>query len=252
MTKQKTGTREWADNTFNIIRGCPNGCRYCYARHNALRFKRITSVDEWNVPALTGTRAPKRAYKGGVMFPSTHDITPEHLDPCMETIHRLLQTGTQLLIGTKPHIECIRAICGKFSDYREQILFRFSIGAMDQQILDYWEPGAPGFTERRMALSWAYHRGFKTSVSCEPLLDAGNVTSLFRSVATAVTDTIWIGKLNKIRLRCIPGTSEEEILKIEAGQTDERVREIYELLKHEPKVRWKDSYREVLRLKAGE
>ena len=59
---------------------------------------------------------------------------------------------------------------------------------------------------------------------------------------------IKIGKANRLRSRCVPGTSEEEIARIEAGQTDERVREIYEELKDQPKVRWKESYKRVLGL----
>lgn len=40
-TKSKTGTREWAVATVNILDGCPHGCRYCYARAMAMRFHRL-------------------------------------------------------------------------------------------------------------------------------------------------------------------------------------------------------------------
>lgn len=78
------------------------------------------------------------------------------------------------------------------------------------------------------------------------------MVELFALLKLFVTDKIWIGMMNKIRERCIPGTSEEEIRKIEAGQTDQRVRKIYELLKDEPKVRWKKEYRDVLGLQPAE
>lgn len=40
--------------------------------------------------------------------------------------------------------------------------------------------------------------------------------------------------------------NEEAIARIEAGQTDEKIREVYEALKGEPKVRWKDSVKRVV------
>ena len=39
------------------------------------------------------------------------------------------------------------------------------------------------------------------------------------------------------------------IQRIEDGQTDEQVRRVYELLKDQPKVRWKESYCSVLGIK---
>jgi DNA repair photolyase len=42
-----TGTREWSEYSFNIGLGCSNNCLYCYARQNALRYKKINSPDEW-------------------------------------------------------------------------------------------------------------------------------------------------------------------------------------------------------------
>jgi hypothetical protein len=158
-----------------------------------------------------------------------------------------LEAGNEILIVSKPHIECIGEICRRFIDYREQILFRFSIGSVNDRILHLWEPGAPRFYDRLTSLRVACEEGFATSVSCEPLLDSPNVAELFHTLWPYVTDTIWIGKMNCIGQRVIPGTDPKLIAAGEAGQTDEAVLRVHDELKNERIVRWKDSYRDTLR-----
>src|ERR1039457_4031334 len=92
------------------------------------------------------------------------------------------------------------------SMYHEAILFRFSIGAMDDSILGYWEPGAPTFSERLSCLQYAHAQGYATSVSCEPLLDAPGAIALFDALEPYVTNSIWIGKMNEMLRRAAPGT----------------------------------------------
>jgi hypothetical protein len=58
--------------------------------------------------------------------------------------------------------------------------------------------------------------------------------------------------MNQVRFRVIPGTDEAAIREIEAGQTKGSVRSVYEELKSEPKIRWKESYKAVLGLKMPE
>ncbi len=250
MSKSISGTKEWSVASVNCVLGCTHRCRYCYARADALRHKRIKDPKEWGTmysrvrPAEVSKR--RRRLNGTVMFPTTHDITPEFLDPCMEVIGKLLEAGNRLLIVSKPHLECIKAICDRFGEYCEQILFRFTIGTTYDSTLAYWEPGAPCFAERLKCLIHAFGRGFKTSVSCEPLLDAAHAFELFQAVESHVTDTVWFGKLKLIDTRVIPGTDTEEIARIKTGQTDVRIHDIYRELRDEPKVRWKESFKSVL------
>jgi len=249
MSKSKTGTREWAEKNINIQKGCEHDCAYCYARADALRFKRIESPDEWRLPLIDYDKVRKSypKFKGVVMFPTTHDITPQNLNCYFQVLGNLLYSGNQVLIVSKPRRECIKTICEGFTEYKKQILFRFSIGALDDEILKAWEPGAPDFAERAYTLSLAHAEGFETSVSCEPLLDQTNVCELFYDLEPFITDSFWIGKMNRIRNR-VHGIPEGQIAWVEEGQTDEAVREVYELLKDEPLIRWKDSYKKVLGL----
>jgi DNA repair photolyase len=247
-----SGTKEWSVESVNILLGCPHKCRYCYARANALRRRQVPSFEAWGETYLRLREkevTKRRKNVGGtVMFPTTHDIVPQFLDPCLAVMGRILDAGNRLLVVSKPHLACIEAICDRFAAERPQILFRFSIGAMDNAILAYWEPGAPTFEERLACLRHACEQGFATSVSCEPLLDSRHAVELFRALAPYTTDSIWIGKMNGIAYRLEPGVDAEAVRQIEDGQADDKVRAIYAALKDEPKVRWKDSYKQVLGL----
>lgn len=248
-----SGTREWSVASINCVLGCPHRCRYCYAAAKAVQRGQCPSREAWGTTyhrlRLAEVRKRRQKVDGRVMFPTTHDITPEFLDSCTEVIDHLLSAGNDVLIVSKPHFACIRSICDRFfAFYRESILFRFSIGAVSDSILSYWEPGAPNFRERLASLKHAHDQGYATSVSCEPLLDAERVSELVETVAPYVTDTIWIGKMNDMDNRVVRGTDPQEIVRIARGQTDSAIHRISELLGNNPKVRWKESFKSVLKL----
>jgi len=245
-----TGTREWSVGTVNCCKGCTHNCRYCWARAQALRFKWIQSPEQWLLPQVRQhevTKKRKKA-KGTIMFPSTHDITPEVLVPCTRVLRNLLEAGNRVLVVSKPHWETIQTICAEFADYRPRILFRFTIGAEDNEILSYWEPNAPGFEERLACLQHAHGEGFQTSISVEPMLDSAGVVDLVHTLASLVTDSIWIGKMNRIRhaFKAVSDKDEAAIQEIQQGQTDARIWAIYDALKYHPKVSWKDSVKKVV------
>ncbi len=245
-----SGTKEWAVANVNCVLGCSHQCRYCYARATAKRYGRIQDDGEWGTtynrarPSEVNKR--RKQENGTVMFPTTHDITPEFLGECLSVISNILASGNRLLIVSKPHIDCITKICDRFDSHRENILFRFSIGATSDELLSYWEPGAPTFSERVSCLRHAYDSGFETSVSAEPLIDSPRVSELCDSVLPYITDSLWIGKMNQIRSRVAPGTSESSIARIEQGQTDNAVREVFSQVGHHTKIKWKESYKSVL------
>ena len=80
----------------------------------------------------------------------------------MQAVKQLLDNGNDVLIVSKPHLECIQRLCTLPS---EHILFRFTIGAYDDDTLRFWEPGAPPYDERLASLKYAFDAGFKTSVN---------------------------------------------------------------------------------------
>lgn len=244
--KQKTGTREWAEHNENCIEGCKNDCLYCYGAESADRYGRRTR-EAWHVmkPNARSGRAVSH-YKGRVMFPTTHDLHIEHVDWWGPFLQRLLEKGNNVLIVTKPEYQAVSRICRVFAQYKDQIEFRFTIGTNDDKVAAYWEPGAPSPSDRLMAIAHAYTLGFKTSVSMEPLLIEQPKEMIDQLFMGWITGEIWIGAMNHYHLH--PEIPEEaRQIKIQGRENMQRV---YNSLKDNPQIRWKDSVQRLLGITA--
>lgn len=251
--KEVFGTKEWAEYNENIIDGCKHDCKYCYSKEMAIRFKRKTTSSWADEKLRLNIQDRKISLKSGrIMFPSTHDIHPTHLEPIIEFLNKLLRIGNNVLIVSKPHFKCISAICSAFTKYRSQILFRFTIGSCNNEILSFWEPGAPCFEERLTCLEYAYEKGYETSVSCEPALD-NNISSLITSLLPFITNAIWIGKPNLLfhRLK-VNGYSDEATLQKASYLLNQLSDKYFEALFNEyngnPLIKWKESVKKVIGL----
>ncbi len=238
-------------SNVNIQDGCEHDCRYCYAKTMAIRFKRMTA-ETWATPRIR-TRDVEKGFmrrSGRIMFPTSHDITEKNLDACLTVLTRMLVPGNEVLIVSKPHLPCIQRLCLKLGPFRSQIVFRFSIGSANSTTLGFWEPGAPAFTERLACLKTAYLQDFATSVSCEPMLD-NRIERVVDAVHPFVSDSIWIGKINRLR-NILPQNcphNEEAIRKGEeliAAQNDDAIRALYARYCRDVKIKWKDSIKQVV------
>jgi DNA repair photolyase len=249
IERSVVGFREWAKYSVNCCSGCANDCRYCYAKGMAVRFGQL-KADEWPLERVRQKDVDKKQklYDGRVMFPSSHDITPGNFDVCMVVIEKLLSAGNELLIVSKPRLTCIQPICERFGAFKDKIIFRFTIGACDDEILSFWEPNAPAYEERKDSLKYAFEAGFDTSVSVEPMLCAEGVVELVKDLETFVTNSIWIGKMNHLKqnIPIVDDQISEAIRVIEDGQRDENIFKIYSELKNIPLVRWKESIKRVV------
>jgi DNA repair photolyase len=247
-----TGTHEWAETTFNIARGCSNACLYCYARHNAMRFKRIQSREEWQNEVLTANARIERfpAKKGVVMYPSAHDITPATVNGSVSIIRHMLDSGNQVLVVTKANPECIRQLMMQLDKYpKDRLLFRVTMGSMESGVSRFWEPGAPLPFERLTALKLLFHNDYKTSVSIEPMLEGLHATvAVVEAVKSYVTEKIWIGKMNKPRLRVDMSiaANREAVAEVEQYQCDEEIMALHLRLEDDPQIAWKDSIKKVI------
>lgn len=231
--KITSGTKEWADHNINCYYGCSNDCKYCYAKKMAIRFGRKTE-DTWKEmePNFRAINKNYKKRKGRIMFPTSHDITEESLEYCLSVLKKLLCSGNEILITTKPVPFCIIRIVEDFYQFRSQIQFRFTITSIKNKLLADWEPNAPTFEERMSSLLIARIRGFKTSVSIEPFLDM-NPIPLIQIIYPYITESIWVGKLNY---------RETEF------NTWENIQKVVENIKKLPlqiidKIRFKDSIR---------
>lgn len=250
MNKKKTGTREWAEDTVNIQIGCEHDCRYCYARAQAVRFKRL--FGDWSEPKIIQRVVDKNYGKreGVTMFPSTHDITPNNISECLCVILKLLDAGNQLLIVSKPRLDCILLMCHRLSKYKKQVTFRFTIGSTRDDVLAFWEPGAPSFDERLKCLQYAHYRNYQTSVSAEPYLDSG-IEHLYTRCYPFITESFWIGTLREFKRRVDKsrisvGQMYDYVRPLLECQSRNAVLRLYEKLNGRPLIKWKDSIREIV------
>ena len=246
------GTKEWAVAEINCSVGCPHDCRYCYARVAALDKGAIQSIGEWPRTRIIDGEVNRQRprYPGQVMFPTAHDIVEDNLDEALEVISRLLAADNQILIVSKPSLSCIEQVCERLYRQRNQILFRFTITARDGDILRFWEPGAPAYQERLDSLRLACEKGFETSVSIEPILDLEDLKAMIGEIESFVTHSIWVGKMNRIgeRVRIDSDEAAIEIERIIAEQRDQRIIDLYESLRDNPLIRWKESIKLIVGL----
>mgnify|MGYP001560726331 CR=1 FL=1 len=248
-----SGTKEWSRKSVNIMRGCSHGCLPCYAHSIEGRFKRKMDPD-WRNEEIVAEWL-ERAGNGRptkIMFPTTHDIPPDKIEYCLIALRRMLGRGHTVLIVSKPHIESITRICEEFENRKLQIMFRFTIGSVHNETLRFWEPYAPLFEERMACLQHAFSKGFKTSISCEPLWDE-NPDAIISAVSPYVTDTIWIGKANRLRQNLrINGHGDPETMRradeIIRAQNDEHIKALYARLRDNPMIRFKESIKKVVGL----
>ena len=247
------GTKEWSDYNINCVTGCSHDCRYCYAKSMAIRFKRKTS-DTWKDEEIRTSQLSKKFMKRKngkrFMFPTTHDITPTNLSSCIQKLTHLMAPGNEGVIVTKPHFECIEALCDVFPMFKDKFIFRFTIGSGNSDTLRFWEPGAPDFEERLASLKYAHWKGYQTSVSCEPMLD-DNIQDVVEQVLPYVTETVWIGKPNLLKSRLsMNGHNDEETMaraeELMQSLSDRFIWDLYDRYKDNPQIRWKDSIKMVL------
>lgn len=245
QVKEKTGTREWAPNSRNRIRGCKNNCRYCYGKDREARYNPGETA-EWSEMRLLKVKQSTKKADGGIMFPTTHDLHIEHVDWWGPFLKEMLENGNDVLIVSKPEYAAIHWICENFQDYKDRIEFRFTIGTNDDDVAAYWEPGAPSPSDRLMCIARARTMGYRVSISMEPLLMENPKEMIDNLLMGWITGEIWIGSMNHYALKpAIP----EEARQIKI-QSHENMQRVYESLKDNPQIRWKDSVQRLLGITA--
>jgi len=241
--KITSGTKEWADHNVNCITGCYNNCRYCYAKIMAKRFGRNTH-DNWKNMEVREDVVCKsfRKLSGRVMFPSSHDIfdISPFKEACFTVLGKLLESGNEILVTTKPRFKIIQDITLQFGHFKDQVQFRFTITSSNDRLLEFWEPNAPRFKERLACLEYAFRKGFKTSVSIEPFLDYDPI-ELIERISPFTTDSIWIGRMNYIPRKNLSKEEEPYYYEIRKNYETHHLWEIYTRLKGNSKMRFKDS-----------
>ena len=252
-----SGTREWAEVNCNFQRGCRNDCTYCYAKATAIRFGTATP-ESWKEPVIS---MPGHYPQGKtVMMPSSHDISSANAGAAIECLGHLLERGNRVLIVTKAQCSAVNMLISALKSpplvqWRDNVSFRVTIGTADEVMIRRFEPGAPDFHERFMALRSLFMAGFRTSVSAEPLLGGiDTFNDLYLRVRRYVTDCIWVGKMNmpRQRIRMNTDSTFDEMLIdwIVKRQSGDEMYRLYMKYRDDDMVRFKDSITETVKLKA--
>ncbi|MBI9085420.1 MAG: radical SAM protein [Desulfobacterales bacterium] len=238
--------QDWTDskNNINICTGCEHDCLYCYMKpiYNGKPGKK--QPPDWGKWEIQQEKvdAPYRLKDGLVGFPSSHDVFPEILDAYLAVLGKLLRAGNDVLIVSKPHLECIQAICSACAFFKDKILFRFTIGANDNDILSYWEPNAPNYEHRKECLAHARAKGFHTSVSIEPMLDTARIEQLVADLDPLVSEDIWLGMMSHLgalqNWAKLADFGKRKAI-VQAGQTPEILTAVYDAFSGNPKVKFK-------------
>jgi DNA repair photolyase len=255
------GTRQWSSISANVYFGCVHDCLYCYAKQMATRFKREKGA--WNkpIPNIPALKKNWRVRKGIIMFPTSHDISPdpEIMKNCFTTLEKLLKPGNHVLLVSKMHKEVAQELLNLYGkgitnekdvvktalrDKNRSLLnIRVTIGSCLQEDLDYWEPGAPTYNDRLECLKMLYHSGFNTSVSIEPMLNTNVLDKLISEIRPFVTDSIWVGtmsylwRVEKMNPNVIG--IKEKCEKIKAKQNAECLEKIFKKYKNDKLIMWK-------------
>jgi DNA repair photolyase len=263
---RKTGTREWSEHSVNCCLGCQHSCLYCYGRQAALRWGKIKRGEDWTTERVDADAASRtrKKYAGVVMFPTQHDLSDGNRRAYYDCLFALLVAGNNVLVVSKAGMELPALLARLLGDVAERgddplpamrVEVRASITALDAVIARFWEPGAPAPGKRLQALANCASLGVRTSISIEPCLDVRAIPAIIAAARDAgVAGEIWIGAANHLRQRTAwcRGLErlEGEIYRVEEGQTPEAMRRIYESLKGNSQIRWKDSYQKALGIDA--
>ena len=254
------GTREWSEESLNSCIGCRNDCIYCYGPSSLVyKFEFLGKKREnWKNMRLIQGKTPKKV-NGVIMYPTRHDLFPEHIEHIKNTLSPWLKLGNKFLIVSKPRMDVIVPLCKWLKEEYlgvnekfgfpmvEQIEFRFTVGTMDDKIQRFWEPNAPEPIERERCIRRAVAHGFKVSVSEEPFLDE-NVYGLTDHMLEICNGDVWIGKMNSMEKRVDKKYHNHEYFKRLSGMlySDEFIMAVVDAFKDNPRVRWKDSIKEVI------
>lgn len=195
----KGRAREYSELALNLYDGCSHGCRYCYGPavlhksreafrkpkprkdvllHLAKDAEKLAAAGEERPILLCFTCDPYQPIEG------MHEITRQAI--------KILKTqGLRVAILTKAGVLAQRDM--NLLDGRDE--FAVSLTCKDAEITRCWEPRASLPQDRIVNLMTARHRGIKTWVSLEPVLDP--IWALYWvTVAAPIVDHFKVGKLN--------------------------------------------------------
>jgi DNA repair photolyase len=245
----KIGTKQIAEEVCNIADGCSHNCLMCYRQK--LCDWRGEPEEGRDKPVFRNNKQAEKHWNTTVLFSSNHDTEPSLLEESVVAMRQVLKQGNHLIWVTKPHMICVERICREFKP-SEKFTFMPTIMTLNESLQKFWAPGATGCEETFACLKRGHAAHFRTSVICEPMLDAENIVELYETVAPYITDEFLVGPMNHLadirkRHAGLPGIG-EALAEIEKWQTKDSLWKIHGWLVGKPKVKFKDDFRKTLGL----
>lgn len=189
---------EYAPLAVNLYRGCPHGCKYCYApaalRMDRQAFRDVRLRENVLEHLLNDVRSPL-AKAGPVLLCFSCDPYPsieEDYSITRQALQILGEAGLPIRVLTKNPTLATR----DFDLYLEYgVEFGVSLAwGTDWQRANA-EPYAGTVPERIAALVQAKLRGIRTWVSMEPVIDPQSALQALR-LLRGKADLVWIGRIN--------------------------------------------------------
>jgi len=192
--------REYSELAVNLYKGCPHGCKYCYAPSCLQR-------DRESFHANFGPRdnVVKLIQKDLIEMSEAHDTRTVLFcftcDPYPGDYHDNIPTQMALELFkaynqpfqllTKGGMKAAR----DFHLYKKTDAFATTLTLLDEAASLEWEPGAPLPLDRIASLRKAKEKGIRTWVSFEPVIDPEQVYKMY-DMTKGFVDLYKIGKLN--------------------------------------------------------
>lgn len=191
---------EYSPLAVNLYKGCPHGCKYCYAP-NCLQRERAAFHANYGprdniVNMIQRDLIEMRAAGDNrqVLFCFTCDPYPGECCDNIQTqqaleLFKAYSQPFQLL--TKGGMKAAR----DYHLYKQTDAFATTLTAIDDATSLEWEPGAALPEDRIASLRKAKELGIRTWVSFEPVIDPEQVYRLY-DMTKGFVDLYKIGKLN--------------------------------------------------------
>lgn len=195
----KGKAKEYGDYAINIYTGCPHECYYCFAPNVLHKVKddfHKCIEPRKNIVEEVRKQIEREGITGKLIhlcftcdpYPKGYDSTPTR-----EIIKILKNSGNNVQILTKNGVDAMRDF--DLLDSGDWFGVTYAgYGLIDFTLIPKSEPNAGVPLERLQALGIAHHKGIKTWVSAEPVLNAESVINL---IDLADYVDLWkVGKLN--------------------------------------------------------
>lgn len=193
---------EYAPLACNLYRGCDHGCTYCYAPR-VLKMKKeafqapVPRKDILSKLLLDCQDLYEADNKDTILLCFTCDpycqADVEH-KITRGAVEMLLTFEQPITILTKGGLRSMRDF-DILRRHADLVTYATTLTFTDEAQRQVFEPGAAPTVERIEALAAAKEAGFKTWVSCEPVIDPAQTLSLIRQTADIV-DLFKVGKWN--------------------------------------------------------